>query len=271
MKDYYHILRVSRLAGQEEIKRSYRRLASKYHPDVNPSPDAHHIFIEIRQAYDVLSDPNQKWVYDQRFSQPERPPVFRSAPVFTESEIHDDKRKRRGKKETPEEKLKRHLFAIQRNRLFNKRMRVFACISLVFSLVIFIDHYLPSKTSFCEAYYSFNPEHAIKYRDQVFTIMVGDSPVHLYGQEEVKSVINHNTAFLKKTPIWGILVSVQLGHVVFEAENGLYKLMLLFGLVAVASLYVLYYKLEHDLFYPTFIAYFSNILVVAFIILWLTN
>ena len=65
-QDYYELLGVSRGATAEEIKKAYRRLAQKYHPDRNPD-DAQAIkrFQEIQQAYDCLSDPKQRRLYDQ--------------------------------------------------------------------------------------------------------------------------------------------------------------------------------------------------------------
>ncbi|RUM87971.1 MAG: molecular chaperone DnaJ [Thermodesulfatator sp.] len=64
-KDYYAILGVSRHASQEEIKRAYRRLALKYHPDRNPGDrEAEEKFKEISEAYEVLSDPEKRAVYD---------------------------------------------------------------------------------------------------------------------------------------------------------------------------------------------------------------
>jgi len=64
-KDYYKILCVSRTASDEEIKKSYRKLALKYHPDKNHTPGAEEKFKEIGEAYDVLSDPKKKQIYDQ--------------------------------------------------------------------------------------------------------------------------------------------------------------------------------------------------------------
>jgi len=64
-KDYYSILGVSKGATDDELKKAYRKLALKYHPDKNKSPGAEEKFKEIGEAYDVLSDPKKKQIYDQ--------------------------------------------------------------------------------------------------------------------------------------------------------------------------------------------------------------
>lgn len=63
-KDYYQIMGVSRDASQEEIKRAYRKLARKYHPDVSQEPDAEQRFKEVGEAYEVLKDPEKRAAYD---------------------------------------------------------------------------------------------------------------------------------------------------------------------------------------------------------------
>lgn len=64
-KDYYKILGVTREVGKDEIKRAYRKLARKYHPDVNKDSKAEERFKEVAEAYEVLKDPEKKAAYDK--------------------------------------------------------------------------------------------------------------------------------------------------------------------------------------------------------------
>lgn len=65
-QDYYKVLGVARTATASDIKKAYRKLARKYHPDVNPDDtSAEEIFKEVREAYDVLSEPEKRQHYDQ--------------------------------------------------------------------------------------------------------------------------------------------------------------------------------------------------------------
>lgn len=63
--DYYSVLGVSKSASEAEIKSAYRKMAMKWHPDRNKTPEAADKFKEITKAYEVLSDPQKKQMYDQ--------------------------------------------------------------------------------------------------------------------------------------------------------------------------------------------------------------
>lgn len=78
-KDYYQIMGVARDASQEDLKRAYRRLARKFHPDVSKETNAEDKFKELQEAYEVLKDPQRRAAYDQlgtnwRSGQEFRPP-----------------------------------------------------------------------------------------------------------------------------------------------------------------------------------------------------
>jgi curved DNA-binding protein len=64
-KDYYKTLGLARDASQDDIKRAYRKLARKYHPDVSKEPNAEARFKEVGEAYEVLKDPEKRKAYDQ--------------------------------------------------------------------------------------------------------------------------------------------------------------------------------------------------------------
>src|SRR5438552_16669423 len=64
-KDYYAILGVSRTASEDEIKKAYRKLARKYHPDVSKEANAEARFKEMAEAYNTWKDPEKREAYDQ--------------------------------------------------------------------------------------------------------------------------------------------------------------------------------------------------------------
>lgn len=68
MKDYYSILEIPKTAAQEEIKKAYRKLARKYHPDINKESGAEDKFKEINEAYGILGDEASRNKYDAKLN-----------------------------------------------------------------------------------------------------------------------------------------------------------------------------------------------------------
>ena len=68
MNNYYEILEVSKDANQDEIKKAYKKLAKKFHPDINKESGAEEKFKKINEAYEVLSDETKRKEYDQKLN-----------------------------------------------------------------------------------------------------------------------------------------------------------------------------------------------------------
>jgi curved DNA-binding protein CbpA len=81
--DHYALLGVGSDASAREIRRAYRRLARRHHPDVNPRPDGHSRFAELAHAYAILNDPAERARYDEMLRRPAlaSPPATPRAPV----------------------------------------------------------------------------------------------------------------------------------------------------------------------------------------------
>lgn len=142
MKDYYKILRVSRQASREEIKKAYRRLAVVFHPDKNPSAESSALFQEINEAHAILSDPDKRTQYDYLLSQPYDTLTVEPVP---HTKWHRDpayrRRQQAGYKPSPPKPSERLLMMAH----FLRYQRLVALAGIVLCAVLFLDYMLPDK------------------------------------------------------------------------------------------------------------------------------
>lgn len=136
MKDYYAILGVSSSATEAEIKRAFRRLAVRYHPDKDPSPEATARFHEINEAYDTLGDGRKRAVYDSR-----RLSAYSVVVATPPPKQHRDPAYRpRTTPTKPSGPPKSYLLM----RDYLKYLNWVSKIALGFTIIFFIDYFLPT-------------------------------------------------------------------------------------------------------------------------------
>jgi curved DNA-binding protein len=91
-KDYYEVLGIQRNANDADIKKAYRKLARKYHPDVSKEANAEEHFKEVGEAYEVLKDPQKRQAYDQLGANWQTGQEFHPPPNWHQgTQFHDDK------------------------------------------------------------------------------------------------------------------------------------------------------------------------------------
>lgn len=138
--DYYEILGLSSGASQEQIRRAYRTLAKKYHPDRNPSPEAAARMSEINDAYDVLSDPVKRRAYDSRFTN-----------IFTYAEPRREDPREAYKREYLRKRREEDRKAWESRRRWQQRVHTimwYACIPVaLLGALLVIDSRLPPVSS----------------------------------------------------------------------------------------------------------------------------
>lgn len=224
----YDILGVSPAASDAEIKRAYRDLVKKFHPDRNPSPEAKLLIVQINEAYDILADPERRRVYNQGSFQEVVEETYEEDPreVYRREYIRQQQEQER---EARELRLK-----------WAKRWFRFAWWMsiplLAFSVFLIVDGHLPSREF----------DETVKYGDQqmvrtrrhysLISFMVTDNftivvpqDVHLHYPYHDE---NRPKLHIETTPLQKIIkrVSLKLNGeiVVLETEKNLYSIFIPF-------------------------------------------
>lgn len=199
MKDYYSILGVHPSASDYEVRKAFRKLAVRYHPDKNPSAEARPLFHDINEAYDVLSDPEKRALYDARRANP-----FAEILQEPATAAHRDPAYRRKRSAVPRQKGPSASFLLMQEYL--PYTMWISRIGLLITTLFFIDYLLPYQTveeGISEIY-------AVKMRGRAaYHIIITDSgrEIKLY-EYHVEHFRNEPAIRSTLTPIYGTLMAV---------------------------------------------------------------
>jgi hypothetical protein len=195
MKDYYSLLGVRRNASPAEIKRAYRLLAVRYHPDKNPDPEVAELFKEITEAYNVLSDSQAKMMYDLKWSAP-----------FAEPVAQEPQRRHRDPRYRPRPAGVKVVSQQQRLREAMQKIIPFVSwicwASVAVPLLLAVDYFLPYRSlqARVESYYDVQSPRSNSYMYSILTTDTGDA-FKLYGK-----IAPGNTVFYEKTIVYGTVM-----------------------------------------------------------------
>ena len=194
MKDYYKILEVSTTASQAEIKKAYRKLALKYHPDKSGYSDAGKLFTLINEAYNVLGKPDSRADYDAKRRRPQ--------PTYTQT--------RSSQRYYSQPRTNPHAYSRPRPvskvdiTPYIKYFRAISIAAFVFCMCISADYFLPtSKVPDYVLSKRLIPRHAS------YQIVLGNGAFLVDGQETTKIRLGQE-AELSYTPLFNKLIKVSL-------------------------------------------------------------
>jgi curved DNA-binding protein CbpA len=196
MKDYYKILGVRSTASDADIKRAFRQLAVRYHPDKNSDPAAELLFKEINEAYTVLSDPQKRAGYDWKRQRPLSDLVQEPA-----KPQHRDPAYRKPRPTQPTGKSERQrMFEMMRQ--YQSTINRISMICFSISMMMLIDYSLPNRVSeerIVNTYPSTN--HATRYSTTLHVIVTDwahqiELPVELSDYFRVDDNVLINSSLL---------------------------------------------------------------------------
>ncbi|HSI91733.1 MAG TPA: J domain-containing protein [Adhaeribacter sp.] len=143
MKDYYQILSVPGNATQQQIRKAYYKLAHQFHPDKSANPQHHQLFLEIKEAYEILGDKNKREIYHYRWQDYKNPPrpTPRSATAPPRPQARPARPTRHYGSPFAPPPFARHYqnYTAHTYKEFEPAMRQVCLISLLIGLLVFAD------------------------------------------------------------------------------------------------------------------------------------
>jgi len=271
VKDYYAMLGVSRHASEDEIKKAYRRLAFRYHPDKNPGEAARVKMQEINEAYDVLGDINKKYNYDLRYD-------YRKSPAFRNRSAQGQQTSTKTQRQTQTRTQERRQPAgkasgsarppFRKTPYYNykelaQKARFISAFFLFYCCLLSLDYFIPAR--FDQAQVRRLIKTGAKETYLVITDLV-DFHVRCHGLSfSANDLVN-----VEITPIFGIVTQMQVnataGYTYNVSVSSVYSPVYFFVLIVMTlSVGAIYTKNSQQACILTFVAAFCSLITVLII------
>ena len=255
MENYYSILGVEKNATSQEIRSAYRKLALKYHPDVNSSADANEKFLKINRAYQVLIDPNKRRRYDMRLSN-KASVAYRQwyRQYYEEVRRERAREKYRRKQAYYVKQKKKAKFRYTKRQLWITWM--FSVFAALFGTLIIIDYFLPvswNQEKVISITTTLMSSHELYPSSYMIHTPQTDFPVE--GRSNKKFFPYENTKiFVGKTPLLHIQRFIKFTRnkkqILLDVYYSVYDVFAVFLIVMVStSFFVIFYRKDKDLIF----------------------
>lgn len=247
-------------ASEEEIKKRYRELAMKLHPDVNDSPNAPEQFRLIQKAYEYLTDESKQLdglynQYKQSKAKPEEP--YDLSPEEKKAEMRERARYFSKAAQQEAKQIEEDVFKMLTNKTPWTALRVFALFSILFGAFILVDFLLPIKGDMKAV------EHKVFY--QLFdkkTIFFEDDTQEDVSEAAYLAINGGDSLSMEYSPMLNEfigyrIVSQEKGRIFVEGEFNLFEFYPLFPLLFILPLYLFFFKENEVRFYLLYLACFT--------------
>jgi len=237
MKDYYKILNIDRHATEQQVKKAYRELALKFHPDKSHFQDAHQKFTEINEAYQVLGRKNSRENYNFLFDY-EQLNKFRVKAESTFTTVSDwgqeVKRKARQYKHPAYARSKEDDIDL---RPYVKSVRIVSVLSFLFTFLVILDYFLPK-----DAFEQTVQTKLTTYKSTNTIVIATEDFQFPLSYSYSKLIHSGDKATISLSPIFRIqynmAVDTGLDSYVFKPHYSIYNVFSFFLIILLATSYI---------------------------------
>ncbi len=201
--NYYQILGVGRKANGADVKKAFRLLAIKYHPDSSADPKAHQDFIKLNEAYQTLSDPLKRRKYDRKLSYQQKTSFEFDANVAQPYYAHNYR------KPSPPPQKNKYDDLLK----FIPYVRATSIVALVFAFFLMLDYFLAASSPISQIK---NIQYMEGPMGEVSIEILGQQETFLLDIEKVDRIQLNDFYRLEITPIFDIITQLEIFH--FQAE-----------------------------------------------------